>query len=312
MKKTAFRFKKRYVLIVLIGLLVVLTASFFVFQGFRTGKLKFKADTSSTITNIATVTYQDASGNTYTVNSNPVEVQIVTAGTVSLTANPTSITSGGSSTLTWTIADFTTDQCSATPLGWWSNSLTGTATVSPTATSDYVLTCQEGTNAPVSQTATVTVGGAPVDSVQITLTLDGKTNSAASNVSLKVYQGTNLVFEKTDITTDTAGAATITVTGLTADQTYDFLLKPQYFLAKKVNKVYTNGTTVPFGSLYTGDINNNNQTDPQDLSMLLSSYRKVLGDAGYNPIADLVQDNQVGPQDLSKLLNYYHKNGDSI
>lgn len=71
---------------------------------------------------------------------------------VSLTADPASITQGATSTLTWNSAN--TDACSA---AWTSaTSTSGSQAVSPTATTDYSITCT-GPHGTVHATTTVTV-----------------------------------------------------------------------------------------------------------------------------------------------------------
>ncbi|MCB9819462.1 hypothetical protein H6789_02030 [Candidatus Nomurabacteria bacterium] len=78
---------------------------------------------------------------------------------LTLTASPSTVASGGSSTLTWTTANVT----SCTASGAWSGSKTasgGSQNVSNiTSNSTYTLTCT-GPNGSVSRTATVTVSGA--------------------------------------------------------------------------------------------------------------------------------------------------------
>jgi hypothetical protein len=87
-----------------------------------------------------------------------VTVQVQTAPpapVVNITANPATIVSGLSSTLSWTVQNATS--CNAS--GAWSgskNSTAGTQVVFPTATSNYTLTCNG-----VSATTTVTVTPAP-------------------------------------------------------------------------------------------------------------------------------------------------------
>ena len=88
-----------------------------------------------------------------------VTITVVPAPTVSLSANPTSISSGASSTLTWSSTNATS--CAAS--GAWSGDKT--ASVSEVlsnilATSSYTLTCT-GTGGSASQTATVTVTPPP-------------------------------------------------------------------------------------------------------------------------------------------------------
>jgi peptidoglycan/xylan/chitin deacetylase (PgdA/CDA1 family) len=78
--------------------------------------------------------------------------------TVSLSANPTSITSGQSSTLTWS----STNATSCTASGAWSGAreLSGSVSVSPTATATYTLACT-GAGGTTSQSTTVTVSTQP-------------------------------------------------------------------------------------------------------------------------------------------------------
>src|SRR3989344_1673677 len=80
------------------------------------------------------------------------------APTVSLSASPTSITSGGSSTLTWSSTDATS--CTASG-GWTGTQVTsGTQSVSPTTNTTYTLACT-GTGGTATQSATVTVTATP-------------------------------------------------------------------------------------------------------------------------------------------------------
>lgn len=82
--------------------------------------------------------------------------------TVVLSASLTSISSGGSSTLTWTSTN--ADSCTAvSPSGWTTKTgINDNQVVSPTLTTIYTMTCTGpgGTSTPA--TATVTVGSAPI------------------------------------------------------------------------------------------------------------------------------------------------------
>lgn len=77
---------------------------------------------------------------------------------VTISANPAAINSGGASTLSWTSTN--TDSCSAS--GGWSGTkgISGSTSVSPLATTIYTLTCT-GANGSVSQSTTVTVTSSP-------------------------------------------------------------------------------------------------------------------------------------------------------
>jgi hypothetical protein len=78
------------------------------------------------------------------------------AATVAITASPTTITAGGSTTLSWSSTNATS--CSATSPANWTVSTTtsGTQAVSPTATTTYAMTCT-GTGGSGNNTTTVTV-----------------------------------------------------------------------------------------------------------------------------------------------------------
>jgi hypothetical protein len=82
------------------------------------------------------------------------------APTVSLTANPASITSGASSTLTWSSANATS--CAATSPSSWTAATTtsGSQSVTPTATTTYTITCTGAGGMSASSSATVTVSAA--------------------------------------------------------------------------------------------------------------------------------------------------------
>ena len=80
--------------------------------------------------------------------------------TASLAANPTSVPSGGTSTLTWS----STDATSCTASGTWSGTkaTSGNQSTGPlTASSDYFLTCNDSSGGSGSASATVTVPGTP-------------------------------------------------------------------------------------------------------------------------------------------------------
>ncbi|HEY1258055.1 MAG TPA: G1 family glutamic endopeptidase [Stellaceae bacterium] len=73
--------------------------------------------------------------------------------TAALAANPKSITAGQSSTLTWS----STNATSCTGSGFPASGTSGSATVSPTVTTSYSVTCTAGED-PATAMATVTVG----------------------------------------------------------------------------------------------------------------------------------------------------------
>jgi hypothetical protein len=92
-----------------------------------------------------------------------VDTTTVLTPTISLTANPSSISSGQSSTLSWTMTNADSVVIVAVPsmTGFPQKftSLTGSITVSPTATTTFTGTAYNGSSKTATAQATVTVGG---------------------------------------------------------------------------------------------------------------------------------------------------------
>lgn len=123
--------------------------------GFSTGGARNgSVIVSPTVTTTYHVTCQgtngesDSASRTVTVTAAPPPVP-----TASLSATPTSITSGGSSTLTWS----STNATSCTGSGFTAGATSGSTSVSPSATTQYGVTCNgSSSSATAYQTVTVT------------------------------------------------------------------------------------------------------------------------------------------------------------
>jgi hypothetical protein len=135
--------------------------------------------------------------------------------TLALSANPTSITQGTTSTLSWS----STDATSCTASNGWSGtkSLSGTQPVSPSATTTYTLTCT-GAGGTITKSETVNVSSAPAPSPTLTF--------VASSTSVAAGGTTTLAWASTNATSCTAsggwngskslsGNQTVTVSGTT-------------------------------------------------------------------------------------------------
>jgi len=114
------------------------------------------------------------------------------APTLSLSANPGAVTSGGSSMLTWASTNATA--CMAT--GAWSgaHAMSGTQSVAPAVTSTYSMACS-GAGGSVSKSATITMGPVPV----VTL--------SASPASVSAGGSSTLTWSATNVTACTASGA---------------------------------------------------------------------------------------------------------
>jgi hypothetical protein len=126
---------------------------------------------------------------------------------VSLTANPTSINAGQSSTLTWSSAGAT----SCTGTNFNPSGTSGLATVSPSTTTTYGITCT-GAGGSASAQATVSVGPAS-DQISVSVTGDFAQSSNCPSLA----QGDSCLISVTFAPT-AAGArsGTLTVADLTA------------------------------------------------------------------------------------------------
>lgn len=116
-------------------------------------------DGSQVVTVNATTTYTLACGNGVSTSTESVTVNVVAQPSVSvdISADPTTITEGGSSELTWSSENAT----SCTASNGWSGSkdLDGTADVSPTVTTTYAIECT-GPGGTAQDSVTVTVNEA--------------------------------------------------------------------------------------------------------------------------------------------------------
>src|SRR3989344_1313670 len=117
----------------------------------------------------ASKTYTITCSGPNTSRNDSVIVNVDPAPVVSLTASPTTVSSGGSSTLTWTVSNAT----SCTASGDWSGSKSASggsaSTGALTASKTYTLTCT-GTGGSDADSATVTVSAGATLAVSLTAT----------------------------------------------------------------------------------------------------------------------------------------------
>jgi hypothetical protein len=93
---------------------------------------------------------------------------------------------------------------------------------------------------------------------------------------------------------------------------YDVYFKTSHWLKKKVSNVVINGvgTDNVNVTLRNGDILPDNSVDLLDYFGLSDSYNLALGDAGFNPMADLNGDDSVDLIDYFVLSDQYNTSGD--
>jgi hypothetical protein len=224
------------------------------------------------------------------------------APTVTLSANPTSITSGSSSTLTWSSTNATS--CSATtPAGWTSSTaISGTQSVSPVATTTYTITCTgAGGSTPASATITVSSASAPT------------VNFSANPTSITSGSSSTLTWSSTNATSCSATAPSgFSISGTSGTQSVSPTTTTTYSISctgaggsTPANATVTVTSTGP----KVGDINGDNSVNITDVSFLLSSYGQTttqcVTNAAYTCDLSSPPDGIVNIFDLSILLSHY-------
>jgi PKD repeat protein len=212
------------------------------------------------------------------------------APTVNFSSNPTSISSGQSSTLTWSSSNAT--GCTAS--GGWTGSkaVSGSQSVSPGATTSYSLACS-GAGGSTSATATVTVSaGNPAPTVTLTSSPSSITSGSSSTLTWSSANATGC----TASGGWTGAKATSGTQAVTPSATTSYTL---VCTGAGGTSSPANATVNVTTSTVTGDIDGSGHVDIIDLSMLLAKWGTT------NAACDLNNDNIVNMIDLSILISHY-------
>ena len=235
--------------------------------------------------------------------------------TVTLVANPTSITPGGSSTLTWS----STNATSCTGTGFTAGGTSGIATVAPTVHQTYSITCTGtgGTGAPATATITVSATLAALHCPDggfsgLTLT-DGTMNDLKESCTINgnlVIGGTGIAASQLNIGQSIvltivgdvilSGSGTLSVNGGTLALANQFNLQWSINAADDANISMLNGhvTTNPLATnQLTSIIKASDRAHLQVLNSTLSSDHNallaVLGDS-----SSLTSSNSTVPTEI--------------
>ncbi len=90
----------------------------------------------------------------------------------------------------------------------------------------------------------------------------------------------------------------------------NYLFKPDYYLAVKVEGVKDSDASVPFGEVLAGDLNNNNSVDFGDVAVLAADLDQPITDA--NRFKDVNHNGQIGFDDFAVLASNLDKTGASF
>jgi hypothetical protein len=123
------------------------------------------------------------------------------------------------------------------------------------------------------------------------------------SVVLRVAGQARAVYTAT-VTADTAGRFALPNL---APGTYDLYVRGQHSLWTVLHNVTLpdTGGTVTIGPLREGDVDRDGLVSQADFALLVASYGKVRGEAGFAPGADLNEDGVVNIYDFSLLAANY-------
>jgi hypothetical protein len=126
---------------------------------------------------------------------------------------------------------------------------------------------------------------------------------------VRLYSGTTLI-NTYNVTTDNNGQ--FTITGI-APGTYTIAVKGFNTLRRVLfNQTISAGSNnVNIGMLRGGDANGDNFVGGADFSILLNSFNKKIGDAGFDARADFNGDGFVTGADFSLLVNAFNQQGEN-
>lgn len=160
-------------------------------SGGWSGTTSVMAGSITTAPAVTTTYYMSCTGTGGTANGSATVTVNAALPAITLTANPTSITAGQTSTISWAVSNATT--CTAS--GAWSGTvtaMTGSAVVAPLSTSTYYFTCTGAGGSSVGS-VTVTVAAAPLPVVTI----------SAKSTSITAGQSSTITWNVTNATTCT-------------------------------------------------------------------------------------------------------------
>ncbi len=200
----------------------------------------------------------------------------------------------------------------------------------PTLTNTRVRQIVLSTVRPYGAGSLISSTGGPVDALNALntalTTLAVVTGTVSVQNSLTADQSVTVTFTPTDgsapftrttlLTQLSSGSATSSAVGTFSfsrvlPKAYRIRIKTAQTLAKAVMLNTAGGG--PFSlsvSLRTGDVNNNNLVDVDDLTLLLGAYNTALGSSQYLAAADLNHNGRIDVDDLTSLLNNYNTQGD--
>jgi hypothetical protein len=164
--------------------------------------------------------------------------------------------------------------------------------------------CPTQTPTPAPPTPTPTATPVPTAFLTGTLTLQGR-GSASILVLLQITSGG----QTTTYSPTTNGTGAFTLSGLALGSVTVRIKHQQSLAVVRAMTLAGGNNNMNFGTLLTGDTNNDNTVTLQDFSILAASFNRSSGQAGYDARPDLNGDGAVTLQDFSLLAANFNQVG---
>lgn len=171
--------------------------------------------------------------------------------------------------------------------------------------------CLTGTQ--YTDVATITVNPVPKGTLSGSINLIGHSTAPNGlwriNIRVDFYKAgwTNPMLSRI-IRTDSSGHFLVDSIPV---GTYKVYIKSMNKLSQvRLATITTGVASVNFGTMRSGDVNNDNRVDDTDIYIMRGVYNVMLGDKRYDPRADLNGDGIIGLGDFSSMLGAYNQSGE--
>ncbi|WP_340077503.1 malectin domain-containing carbohydrate-binding protein [Leptobacterium sp. I13] len=145
----------------------------------------------------------------------------------------------------------------------------------------------------------------------IETSLQGRTSNAG-DYTVQLYEVVNLTTPKYDFNITANNAGQLAIPSLIDSGDYKLVIGHGNYLTQIIDITVNSNTSIPVGEFKGGDVNGDNVINALDFSLLVASFNKSSGEAGYNANADINGDGVVSALDFSILASNYNTQGDNL
>jgi YD repeat-containing protein len=199
-------------------------------SGATGSKLVTNLQQTTTFTVTCTNTAGNSSGSVLvTVSTTTVQLDPIIN---TFTAQPTAVTSGATTTLSWSSSNVASNGCSITPSPLTSAAANGTWQSGPlTASTSYTLTCKNSAGKSVSKSASVTVNGAPAPEAPPATPSD---DTPITSDTVEALGGQSIVNAQSDGTVDQGELVTLDPSNVLDEKKALSIVRVEYYNNEKL------------------------------------------------------------------------------